>query len=282
MFAVLQIRPQETGFLKKMRERLHPAQTQAVQVAVKGGTPFFCVETSRRKGEIPWDEVAFCAGRCAGRMLTPAGVTPPDGCAVKPFHPRALTPLAVFNTACAVLARRNIRPSGECITLIDPKGLLAHRAGRLIPFAALVRVITDNTDAYEQAAERIMEDSGAALLIQDTLCGAQGSTIVIAPDGLTESFFPPNPCAVFTSRETSGGYVCVQVGRIDLPEPYGRLLPDGIDPDEFAGALYEECGLRSIGERCCTRLQLYGTTTNIGGAARMLSAMRQKEDGTER
>ena len=44
MFAVLQIRPQENGFLQKIKERMHPARPQAIQVAVKGGTPFLCVD----------------------------------------------------------------------------------------------------------------------------------------------------------------------------------------------------------------------------------------------
>lgn len=274
MFAALQLRPQETGFLKKIRGRLRPARTQAIQVAVKGGTPFFCVEAARRHNGIPWDEIAFCAGRCAGRMLLPQGLIPPEGGPVRPFLPSALPPLALFNTACEVLSRRGAPPAEECITLLDPKGLLAHRAGRLLPFASLVRIVTENTAAYEQTAQRVMEDYGAALLIQSTLSGARDSTVVIAPGGLAESFFPERKCAVFTNRETRGRHVCVLASGIDLPEQYGRLLPDGINPDQFAGALYEECGLRALGNRTYTRLSLYGTTTNPGGAARMLAAMK--------
>lgn len=278
MFAALQLRPQETGFLKKIGGWLRPARTQAVQVAVKGGAPFFCVDAARRRNGIPWEEIALCAGRCAGRMLLPQGLVPPDGGPVKPFLPDALPPLALFNTACAVLSRRGTPPAEECITLLDPKGLLAHRAGKLLPFASLVRIVTENTAAYEQTAERVMEDYGAALLIQSSLSGARGSTVVIAPDGLDESFFPEKQCAVFSNRDTRGGHVCVAASGIELPEPYSRLLPPGIDADQFAGALYEECGLRALGERAYTRLTLFGAKTNIGGAARMLSAMRKEKN----
>ena len=152
MFAVLQIRPQENGFLQKIKERMHPARPQAIQVAVKGGTPFLCVEASRRKGELPWEEIAFCAGRCAGRMLLPDGIIPPDGGSVKAFLPDALAPLILFNTACDVLSRRRQPPGEECITLLDPKGRLARRAGRLLAFASLVRVVTDHAAIYEQTA----------------------------------------------------------------------------------------------------------------------------------
>lgn len=279
MFAALQIRPQETGFLQKIRERLHPAEPQAVQVAVKGGTPFFCVEASRRRGTLPWEDIAFCAGRCAGRMLLPEGVVPPAGSPVKPFLPDALAPLVLFNTACEVLLRRQKPPGEECITLLDPKGVLAQRAGRLLPFASLVRVVTDNTSAYEQTAEQVMEDYGAALLVQDTFSGARDSTVVIAPGGLTESFFPERKCAVFTNRETSGGYLCITAEGIDLPDTFCRLIPEGIDPDRFACALYESCGLRELGRKTYTKLHLYGTATNIGGAARMLGAMGETNEG---
>ena len=54
-----------------------------------------------------------------------------------------------------------------------------------------------------------MEDYGAALLIQDTFAGARDSTVVIAPGGLKESFFPERKCAVFTNQESSGGYLCI-------------------------------------------------------------------------
>ena len=276
MFAVLQIRPQENGFLQKIKVRMHPTSPQAIQVAVKGGTPFLCVEASRRKGGLPWEEIAFCAGRCAGRMLLPDGVIPPEGGPVKAFLPDALAPLILFNTACDVLARRRRPPGEECITLLDPQGRLARRAGRLLAFASLVRVVTDNTAVYEQTAEQVMEDYGAALLVQDTFAGARDSTVVIAPDGLRESFFPKRKCAVFTNRESSGGYLCITAEGIDLPEPYCRLIPDGINPDRFAGALYEASGLRELSRRTYTRLKLYGTTTNPDGAARMLSAVREE------
>ena len=279
MFAVLQIRPQENGFLQKIKERMHPARPQAIQVAVKGGTPFLCVEASRRKGELPWEEIAFCAGRCAGRMLLPDGIIPPDGGSVKAFLPDALAPLILFNTACDVLSRRRQPPGEECITLLDPKGRLARRAGRLLAFASLVRVVTDHAAIYEQTAEQVMEDYGAALLIQATFAGARDSTVVIAPGGLKESFFPERKCAVFTNQESSGGYLCITAEGINLPEPYFRLIPDGINPDQFAGALYEASGLRELSRLTYTRLKLYGTTTNPGGAARMLSAVREESSG---
>ena len=109
-----------------------------------------------------------------------------------------------------------------------------------------------------------MEDYGAALLIQDTFAGARDSTVVIAPGGLKESFFPERKCAVFTNQESSGGYLCITAEGINLPEPYFRLIPDGINPDQFAGALYEASGLRELSRLTYTRLKLYGTTTNPG------------------
>lgn len=123
----------KTVSCQKIKERMHPARPQAIQVAVKGGTPFLCVEASRRKGELPWEEIAFCAGRCAGRMLLPDGIIPPDGGSVKAFLPDALAPLILFNTACDVLSRRRQPPGEECITLLDPKGRLARRQAACWP-----------------------------------------------------------------------------------------------------------------------------------------------------
>lgn len=129
MFAVLQIRPQENGFLPK-DQRTHASGKAAGNSGCSEGQHAFSLCGGiRRKGELPWEEIAFCAGRCAGRMLLPDGIIPPDGGSVKAFLPDALAPLILFNTACDVLSRRRQPPGEECITLLDPKGRLARRAG---------------------------------------------------------------------------------------------------------------------------------------------------------
>ncbi len=278
MFAVLQIRPPEKGLMKRSWRCLRPAKPLAVQVAVKGGAPFLCVTVSKKHGRIPWEEIAFYAGRCAGRMLLPNGLLPPVDCPVKAFHPTVLAALALFNTACAVLAQRHAPPEMERITLLDPTGALARRAHRLLPFASLVRIVTQKPAAYQQAAERAMEDYGAALLVQETGIGAGDSTVVIAPYGLNGDFVPAARCAVFlgAGHVCEAGGITIRAEGFDLPEPYQRLLPEGIDADRFACALYEECGLRALGERTYTSLQLYGAMTTTGGAAKMLGALHKQ------
>ncbi len=285
MFAVLQVRPPEKGILKRGWRYLHPGKPIAVQVAVKGGAPFLCVTVSKKRGQIPWKEIGFYAGRCAGRMLLPNGLLPPADCPVKPFCPTALASLALFHTACAVLAQRHAPPEGERITLVDQTGALARRADKLLPFAALVRIVTQRPSAYQPAVKQAMEEYGAALLVQETGIGAGDSTVVIAPYGLNGDFVPAARCAVFLggSSTCETGGVTIRAEGFDLPEAYRRLLPEGIDADRFACALYEACGLRALGEQTYTRLQLYGATTTIGGAAKMLGALhRQQKEGEQR
>ncbi len=78
-------------------------------------------------------------------------------------------------------------------------------------------------------------------------------------------------------KKAAAGYFCITAEGINLP---GALLPayPGWDnnPDQFAGALYEASGLRELSRLTYTQLKLYGTTTNPGGAARMISAVREE------
>lgn len=276
MFAVLNIRPKSDKVYKRMWEYAFPKKTEILQTAVRNGAPFFTVNVSRIRGEIPWDEISFYAGNCAERMLLPKGVIPPATSRVKAFVPKLLPQRVLFNTACELLSRISKNPIGKTITLIDMNGDLTREVHRLVPFASTVRVVTKKEELYEPFSEKIMEDFGASLLITDNVDSAADSNIIIAPDGLTDEILPSKTCIVFSGREQpSQGYVSVTGRDMNLQPCYRRIVPQGIEPDIFAAALFEKCGVVNLVTLTYTRLHLYGTDTTLCGAAKMLAAIQQ-------
>lgn len=274
MFAVLNIRPKSDKVYKRMWEYAFPKKTEILQTAVRNGAPFFTVCVSRRRGEIPWDEVSFYAGNCAERMLLPKGVIPPAESSVKAFVPKLLPQRVLFNTSCDLLARNEQSPVGKTITLIDMNGNLTREVYRLVPFASSVRVVTKKEELYESCSEKIMEDFGAALLITDNIASAADSNVIIAPDGLPEELLMSKTCIVFSGKEQpSQGFVSVTGKDMNLQPCYRRIVPAGIEEDTFAGALFEKCGVVSLAGLKYTRIHLYGTDTTLCGASKMLSAV---------
>lgn len=275
MFAVLNIRPKSEKLYKRMWEYAFPKKTEILQTAVRNGAPFFTVCVSRVRGEIPWDDVAFYSGNCAERMLLPKGVIPPANSKVKAFVPKFLPQRVLFNTACELLARSEQSPVGKTITLIDNNAVLTREVNRLVPFGSAVRVVTNKTEDYELYSEKIMEDFGATLLLTDNIDSAADSNIIISPEGLPEEILPSKTCIVFSGKQQpSQGFVSVTGKDVNLQPCYRRIVPHGIDNDMFAAALFEKCGVISLGTLTYTRIHLYGTDTTLCGAAKMLAAIR--------
>lgn len=274
MFAALIIRPQSNKFFKRKFQNTFPQKTEVLQTAVRNGAPFFTVTVSKKRGEIPWENVEFHVGNCAERMLLPNGVIPPENSKIKMFEPRVLPKRALFNTACELLSRSKRNPVGRTITLIDENGELSRDVYRLVPFASAVRIVTEKTDLYDSASEQIMERFGAALLVTDEVSRGADSDFIIAPNGVHDTFLPSKMCIVINGREQpSQGFISVTCKNMNLQEHYRRIVPRGIDPDIFAAALFEKCGVSSLAGLTYTRLHLFGADTTLCGAAKMLDSL---------
>lgn len=276
MFAALIIRPQSNKFLKRKFQNIFPKKTEVLQTAVRNGAPFFTVIVSRKKGEIPWEDIEFYVGNCAERMLLPEGVLSPENSRIKVFEPQVLPKRVLFNTACELFSRSKRNPVGRTITLIDENGAMVHEVYRLVPFASAVRVVTQKGELYDRVSQEIMERFGATILIADSVSGAADSNFIIAPEGIPDSFLPSGKCAVISGREQpSRGFISVTCKNMNLQEHYRRVVPRGIDSDIFAAALFEKCGVASLAGLTYTRLHLFGADTTLCGAAKMLDSLDQ-------
>jgi len=263
MFACLQI-------TKDTRLRRKPVPPALARVELPGGAPFFRLEAAQRKsttrGEqhdtLPWDEIERAAGRLRTRMLFPEGIAPPPTPAarsaaqaqmepgLRAFAPRRLPLLLCLRTAQQVLQASHVPARQLRVTVVDSKGALTRLLEPLVPLAGSLRVFTPDPSLYRAAAQQLQRRFGIALILSSSPgCFAQ-SHVVVADD--LRLFTGREAGLIFTpdsEMALSGSCAAPRVVRCGapvLPEAQGRLCPPGIDPMNFACALYELCGVKEI------------------------------------
>ena len=227
MFAALEI-VKSAGVFKRRRLNRTPLVRE---IRVPGGLPFTVVTTALKRGRIDREAVAFAAGRFKGRMLLLKEVEPGNG--LERVDTSRFEKIMLFNTAVRLL--KESIGCGERVSLcvVYSKGQLAGRLSHLVPLVSDLRVMTDNERAYETDIQRAMEEFGAAV----RFCQKVKSDIVLDFDNIGAQ-------GKVTFAFESG----ISGSDVSLPFCYSSLKPSGIEPLDFAAALYELCRIIALDE----------------------------------
>lgn len=241
MFTVLQIEEKTTGFFQKMRERFRPTKPFLQRVEVKSGAPFFILRLRKEKGEIPWDKVAYHAGRTAKRLVIPDGITPPEDSGISPYTPEYLPFILLFNTALKGIKKDLSEPNLRRMTVIDKRGILARHIEKAVDYVGEITIMTDNRERYEAVAEKILKDTGAVIRLveePDTF-----ANYLIAED--IRNFSTQAKVYCLNHEEVKAEDI-IRFENISLPPEYEELRPVSISAITFASALYEMCGVTRL------------------------------------
>lgn len=173
----------------------------------------------------------------------------------------------LYNTAIEILLRSNRAPKSLSAVLVDEKGSFAGEIGTLVERVSKLSVVTKKHSLYKKAAERIMEEYGASVVIRDKLLSVKDVDIVIspcfnAPEHLQNVIIINN-----TAKRISPS---LKPKDFDMPYPYDRYLPKGTDKMDFAGALFEFCGAPELSKLCFRTLMLNSYEISLLSAAKTL------------
>lgn len=248
MFAVLKLLPREKGLRARIRERFEKSEPTVTQIPVKSGAPFFSVEMRIGRDGADWTALAAMLGRCAKRLLIEDGIVLPESGIVKRFVPERLPSILLFNSAVQLMENSGLPPVNCSCTLIDKTGIFCSALHKLIPLAASVRVVTDQIESYEAAAEQIFEAFGASVVICEEEPTALRDTFVLRP-------FAASGAGTVTVTDKDERHSILHGEGIVLPQEYADLLPQNTDPLVFASALYELCGVRVLSSLTYTHLK---------------------------
>lgn len=271
MFAVLDIITPCEGFFARRSQRAYLRKCAPLVIRTDDGLPFFILPVLKGKNGIDWPCVRQRLGKCALRVIAPRDTVLPDLQGLARYVPERLVPLMVLNTALRLLMAAGVPPLSLEITLTDRTALLTGEVCRLLPFAATVRVITRLPERYSNAVKRAMEEFGASLIVSDKVDYSCEHGFIICCDGAVPGAANARACLSFGKSVRCGcGIACTGV---ELDAEYASRLPSGIEPLDFAGALYELCGSASFAGADFTALNVNGRLCDYTAAAECLSGV---------
>lgn len=239
MFVVLRIINADENKIKRKQRKII-ADSQAVSHSTDKGLPFFTLDVLERKKGIDWESVSEKCGRYSSRIVAPRSITLPEIRNLHRFISRSTVPSLIFNTAVDRISKAKLPPESISITLTDRNAVMASRVCRLLPFASRVRVITARPERYASACTKAMDDFGATLIIRASYEPVSSTDIVICCDGVVTPSM--ENAVIFTDSKKSGGKIRFCCSGLELLPVHKEIIPENVDPVDFAGALFELCG----------------------------------------
>lgn len=224
-----------------------------------------------RDGELDWAEIRRLAGGEAGRLLMPKGIRPPEGVGIRPFRGAALQRELMLSTALHLLRTASIPPRHVRIGIYDPNALVPQLAAVFLPYAADVRVVTARMEAYAVQEQLAMDNYGATLPMSREPEALNGSTLLLAPEGIGHVFPRVRGLILSGVPEMHAGVVG---GYVPQTTPAClAALPQGCDPWEFLAGLYERSGMRELVRRPPALLYINGHSITMRDAAWKLTGL---------
>ena len=255
MFAVLDIDKYEGGFLKAVSRFFVKKDAEITHREVQGGKSFFEIKVYETSSGVDWEEVKWCAGVCADRLLVPQGVEIPYSSGVYKFVPKKLPLVMIFNNAVEIISKVSTDKNFS-VAVFDKIGALASKVDVLLNFARHLTVYTDDATLYSSATQRIMDNFGAAVIVLPYESECDESNIIIA-DRYNENRMSNAPI-VFCAEKLSCYSNLIFGNNMTLCGQYMKSKPPKIDAFDFVSALYEMNSFDEIGDLMFSQLYIGG------------------------
>lgn len=231
MFCVLNVEKRPDTLRERLFGSLIKDEYEAKMVPVFKAAPFYIMDVKVGKRGVDWDRIVYCAGKCARRLVLINHTELPPRNDMSAFKSNMLYREIMCNTFAEILKKSNDK---KTVAVIDNKGETANFLYKIAPLASALTVVTNSKEKYTGICDNIQQNCGLCTVIQSSPAEAQ-----IKID--TER------CVMTVIGEKS----CINIsdgGDFTVPQIYQKLLPDNADKYTFFAALYELCGVFSLGE----------------------------------
>ena len=231
MFCVLNIEKRPDTLREKLFGQFIKDEYNAKMIPVFKGAPFYVFNVTVGKRGVDWDKIIYIAGKCAHRLVLTNNFELPQRNDVTEFKSNLLYRKMMKNTFAHILKSFNVK---KTIAIIDTVGKSADFLYKIAPYATTLTVITDSKADYEFVCDDIQEKTGLCIVVQSSYADADVKIDV------NRSIMTVN-----------GQKNCMNISdgcNFAVPEIYQKLLPEKADKYIFYAALYELCGVFSLGE----------------------------------
>lgn len=231
MFCVLNVEKRPDTLREKLFGSFIKDEYNAKMVPVFKGAPFYVFNVTVGKRGVDWEKILYTAGKCARRLVPTNNTDLPQRNDISEFKSDLLYKKIMLNTFANILQKCKTQKS---IVLIDDDGGSADLLYKIAPCASTLTVITQAKKNYEFVCDDIQDKTGLCIVLQSSFVDA-------------EVKIDTNRSVMTVTGEKS----CVNISSgcdFNVPEIYEKLLPENTDKYTFYAALYELCGVFSLGE----------------------------------
>lgn len=232
MFCVLSVKGRNKTIFEKLFGKLMLDDYSVKTIPVYKGAPFFALDITTSRKEINWENVVLSVGKCASRLLLNSNIRIPDDMNVGIFRSQLLYNKMMKNTILEIL--ENNKNKLRSVSVMDRGAENTDFVKQLSKYASSMSICTENKENYSEICEEITDETGMCPVMTNDFCDAE---IKINTKTLAVTIFHNNK-----NMNISAGV------DFSVPEVYEKLLQEGIDRYDFYSAIYELCGVFSLGE----------------------------------
>lgn len=231
MFCVLNIKKRPDTLREKLFGSFIKDEYNAKMVPVFKGAPFYIFNVTVGKRGVDWEKIIYTVGKCAHRLVLTNNTVLASGNDMAEFKGNLLYQKIMENTFVEILKKMDDKKS---IAVIDFDGESAKFLYKLAPLASTLTVVTNAKEKYNRICDNIQQNCGLCTVLQASSADAD--------------------VKIDTSRSVmtiSGEKSCINVTAgcdFTVPEIYEKLLPENTDKYTFYSALYELCGVFTLGD----------------------------------
>lgn len=240
MFCVLNIEKKKLTFFEKVFRFTAHDDYIIKTVPVFKGAPFYILNIYVCD-TVNWEQITKYAGKCARRLIVSDNITVPEIKEIGIYKSEKLYNKVFQNTLLQIFGNNKLNKHPMHIAVCDKSGEHTNFVEYLAKYASKLSVVTENKEKYISACEKILENTGLCISV---LSDFDDAKIKINLDKNIMSISLENMILNISNGEN-----------IEVDEIYKKLLPEGINSHDFYSALYELCGVFSLGE--C----VFGTVT---------------------
>lgn len=231
MFCVLSVRERNKTLFERVFGKLLVDDYSVKTIPVYKGAPFFTLDITTSKKEINWENVIFAVGKCASRLILNSDLKIPDNMNVGIFKSQTLYNKMMKNTILQIL--ENNKNKLFPISVMDKNAENTEFTKQLSQYASSMSIFTLNKENYSNICEEITDETGMCPVLKNDFDDLK---IKINADTLTMTIYNNENINISSGVDFS------------VPTIYENLMPEGIDKYDFYSALYELCGVFSLGD----------------------------------
>ncbi len=234
MFCVLNVRERNNSLFEKVFGCLIKDEYTVRSIPVFKGAPFFMLDVCVGKKGVSWEKVIFEVGRCASRLVTKSQVVLPPDMNVGIFNSTILYDKMMKNTFLNILEYNELKRNPLSVSVMDENAEYTDFVEKLSEYASTMSITTCCKEKYFAVCEGITESSGLCPVLKREFDDAK---IKI---NTKKNIMTVNCCNENINISSGQDF--------KVPDIYENLLPEKVERYNFFSALYELCGVFSLGE----------------------------------